>query len=492
MLELANLSVSEAKQKMFAGEFTSVELTEACLRNAELHNPELNAFIEITREVALQQAAKADIRIRNGNAGLLEGIPIAIKDIFCTKNMRTTAASKILSNFIPPYDATVVDMALGQGGVNIGKTNLDEFAMGSTNHFSYYKPTYSPWKNKLSPKSKLVPGGSSGGSAVAVAKKMALCSLGTDTGGSVRQPSSFCGIFGIKPTYGRCSRWGVIALASSFDHPSIFTRSATDAAIVLEAISGYDPKDSTSAPIKVPHFIDSIGKSIKNLKVGIPEEIENAEGIEDSILEIWEKGKKYLQENGAILVPVKFPRLKYCVPTYYVLMSAEASSNLARYDGVRYGLRDSSPEDNYMEMIAKTRAKGFGEETKRRIMLGTYVLSAKAYGAYYIHAQKIRKMIAQDFAEALKKVDVILMPTAPTLPFAISDKHNMDPTTLYMGDLLTIPVNLAGLPAASIPVERTSREDLPVGLQIIGKYYDEETVLKASAALEKAANFKGL
>lgn len=487
--ELLNLSLTDARNKMLKGEITSVELVHAMVNNAVVKNKELNAFIEITSDIAVKQAYESDERIKNGTAGMIEGIPIAIKDLFCTNGIRTTAGAKILDNFIPTYDSTVTALLRHHGGVCVGKTNLDAYGMGSTNHFSYYGPCTNPWRDRRYPDTKLVPGGSSGGSAVAVAAQMSVGALGTDTGGSIRQPAAFCGVVGIKPTYGRCSRWGVIALASSFDQPGPIAKSVEDAAILLEAISGYDPKDPTSARICVPKFAAVIGNSIRGMKIGIPTNItENLVSAE--IMDAWHLGQTYLREAGAELIPIQLQKIEYGLPTYYVLMSAEASSNLERYDGIRYGKRAKCENQTFAEMIENTRTEGFGDETKRRIMLGTYVLSDAAFGAHYIYAQKVRRLVANDFAEAFKQIDAILMPTTPGTAFSMEEQQNDDPIALYMADLLTVPISLAGLPAMSIPVALSSHSGLPIGLQIVGKYYDEETIFKIGAVIEREAQFK--
>ena len=487
MSELLKLSLTKARKMLERGDISATELTKAFIANAQDKNEELNAFIEITSDIALKQAQESEKRIKNGNAGMIDGIPIAIKDLFCTKGIRTTAASKMLNNFIPPYESTVTTLLRNNGGVCIGKTNLDSYAMGSTTHFSYYGATINPWKDALAPHKKLVPGGSSGGSACAVAANMSIGALGTDTGGSIRQPSSYCGIVGIKPTYGRCSRCGIIALASSLDQAGVFAKTVEDAAILLESISGYDPKDSTSLPITVPKFSASIGKSIQGLKVGIPSEITH-DLISDDIANAWKLGQQYLQEAGAILVPISLSKMKYGLATYYIIMSAEASSNLARYDGIRYGERVNNSDYTFIETVEATRREGFGEETKRRIMLGTYVLSAKAFGEYYIRAQKVRKLVTIDFINAFKEVDVILTPTTASTAFSLEEKDD-NPIALYMEDLMTVPISLAGLPAMSVPIGLSVGNMLPIGLQIIGKYYDEETIFRVGAVMEKEAKF---
>lgn len=486
-VELLNLSLVDAKHLMLKGDLSAVELVEAFLENIEVSNKELNAFIEVTVDLALQQARESDLRIKAGSVGLIEGIPIAIKDLFCIRGIRTTAGAKMLDSFIPQYDSTVTALLRKNGGVCVGKTNLDAYGMGSTTHFTYYGPTINPWKSTLHKSKKLVPGGSSGGSAVAVAARMSIGALGTDTGGSVRQPAALCGVVGMKPTYGRCSRYGVIALASSLDQPGVFAGSVEDAAVLLEAISGYDPHDSTSTPIHVPHFAGIIGKSVKGMRVGIPSNI-TADLVSEDVMRTWEMGQQYLKEAGMELVQVNLDKMRYSLPVYYILMSAESSSNLERYDGVRYGYSPEKSVSTFAEMVKTARTDGLGEETKRRIMLGTYVLSASAYGAHYIQAQKVRRLIADDFISAFQSVDVILTPTTPSTAFAIEDKGD-DTIALYMEDLATVPASLVGLPAMSVPIALSKCEGLPIGLQIIGKYYDEESVFKVGYMLEKGALF---
>jgi aspartyl-tRNA(Asn)/glutamyl-tRNA(Gln) amidotransferase subunit A len=403
-----------------------------------------------------------------------------VKDLFCTKDVLTTAGSRILGNFKPTYESTVTTKCWQAGGVMMGKTNMDEFAMGSATTSSCHGPTINPWGKNL------VPGGSSGGSSAAVAAGLAPFALGTDTGGSIRQPASFCGIVGIKPTYGRCSRWGVVAFASSLDQAGVFTRTVRDAAIALTAICGHDPKDSTSSPLAVPDFEKAIAAGVKGKKVGIPKEY-RVEGTHAEILALWDKGAQLLKEAGAEIVEVSLPHTKYALPTYYIIAPAEASSNLARYDGVRYGLRVAEKGDSLDAMYMKTRAAGFGDEVKRRILIGTYVLSAGYYDAYYKKAQRVRYLIAQDFKKAFEKVDVLLTPTAPSAAFAIGENES-DPVTMYLNDVFTVPASLAGLPGISIP-GGLNKDGLPLGLQLIGKAFDEEGVLSAAQALEERLDF---
>ncbi len=446
-------------------------------------NPRLNAFITTTPELALEQAKAADAMIAAGKAGPLTGIPLAIKDLFCTEGVRTTAASKILEPFIPPYESTVTAQLKAAGAVCLGKANLDEFAMGSSNITSGYGPVENPWK-RYGSDAKLVPGGSSGGSAAAVAARMALGATGTDTGGSIRQPASFTGLAGIKPTYGRCSRYGIIAFASSLDQAGPMARTVEDCAIMLGAMSGFDARDSTSAERLVPDFRAATARSVKGLRIGIPAEY-RVDGMSAEIAALWEKGVAWLREQGAEIVDISLPHTKYGLPVYYIVAPAEASSNLARYDGVRFGKRVDG--EDLIDMYERTRAAGFGAEVKRRIMIGTYVLSHGYYDAYYLKAQKIRALMLRDFTLAFDKVDAILTPTAPSAAFGIGEKMD-DPVTMYLNDVFTVPASLAGVPAMSVPAG-LSAEGLPLGLQVIGKHFDEETVLTVSAAIERAVNF---
>jgi aspartyl-tRNA(Asn)/glutamyl-tRNA(Gln) amidotransferase subunit A len=416
----------------------------------------------------------------------LDGIPIAVKDLFCTKDILTTAGSHILDGFHPPYESTVTEKLWRAGAVMLGKTNLDEFAMGSSNTTSWYGPVENPWR-RPGDNRPLVPGGSSGGSAAAVAARAALAATGTDTGGSIRQPASFCGIVGLKPTYGRCSRWGVVAYASSLDHPGPMGRTVRDVAIMLGAMAGHDPKDSTSAPVPVPDFEAALGSDIAGLRVGIPKEY-RVDGMPDEINALWRQGVEWLTAAGAEPVEISLPMTQYALPAYYIIALAEASSNLARYDGVRFGLRVEG--DGLEEMYELTRAAGFGAEVRRRVLIGTYVLSAGYYDAYYLKAQRVRTLIAHDFAQAFERVDCILTPTAPSAAFAIGEKSG-DPIEMYLNDVFTVPANLAGVPAASVPAG-LSGDGLPLGLQITGRAFDEETVLRVAQVLESAASFRYL
>ncbi|MDK9720512.1 MAG: Asp-tRNA(Asn)/Glu-tRNA(Gln) amidotransferase subunit GatA [Rhodospirillales bacterium] len=483
MSDLTHLTIAEAEAGMDKGDFTSVELTKAHLAAMSKHK-DLNAYIVETPAQALAMAERSDKRRAGKQAGLLEGIPLAIKDLFCTEGVQTTAGSHILEGFKPPYESTVTANLWKQGAVMLGKANLDEFAMGSSNMTSYYGAVKNPWKRQGDAKD-LVPGGSSGGSAAAVSACIAMGATGTDTGGSIRQPAAFCGIVGIKPTYGRCSRFGIVAFASSLDQAGPMTRTVKDAAIMLKAMAGHDPKDSTSTPGPTPDFTKAVGQSIKGLRVGVPKEY-RPEGLSSEIVAAWDQGLAWLKEAGAEVVEVSLPHTKYALATYYIVAPAEASSNLARYDGVRFGLR--VPGQSLDDMYMKTRAQGFGVEVKRRILIGTYVLSAGYYDAYYAKAQKLRTLIASDFKQAFQKADLLLTPTAPTPAFAIGENLD-DPITMYLNDVFTIPTSLAGLPGLSLPAG-LSADGLPLGLQLIGRPFDEETMFRAAAVMEQAAKFK--
>lgn len=485
MADLTDLTIAQLVAAMGKKEASAVEVAEAHLKKLDAHRA-LNAFITETPDKARAMAKESDERRTKGQAGLLEGVPLAIKDLFCTEGIQTTAASHILEGFVPPYESTVTANLWKAGAVMVGKTNLDEFAMGSSNMTSYFGGVENPWK-KRGDNRKLVPGGSSGGSAAAVAAYMVPGSTGTDTGGSIRQPASFCGIVGMKPTYGRCSRWGVVAFASSLDQPGPFARTVEDTALLLQAMAGHDPKDSTSAPLPLPDFVAAArNPDIKGMKVGIPKEY-RVDGTSPEIVALWDKGIEMMKAAGAAIVEVSLPHTKYALPAYYIVAPAECSSNLARYDGVRFGLRVQGKD--LTEMYENTRGSGFGKEVRRRIMIGTYVLSAGYYDAYYKKAQQIRGLIARDFKEAFGKCDVLLTPTAPTAAFAAGEKMD-DPVTMYLNDMFTIPASMAGLPGISVPVG-SDKDGLPLGLQLIGRSFDEETVLRSAAALEKAAAFTG-
>ena len=483
---LTELTIAAALDGLAAKDFSAVELTRAHIGAIESCNPELNAFITQTPELALEMAAAADAGRAAGTAGALSGIPLAIKDLFCTEGVRTTAASKILTNFVPPYESTVTAQLKAAGAVFLGKANLDEFAMGSSNTTSGFGAVTNPWRRAGSD-TKLVPGGSSGGSAAAVAARLALGATGTDTGGSIRQPASFTGITGVKPTYGRCSRYGIVAFASSLDQAGPMARSVEDCAILLGVMAGFDARDSTSAERPVPDFRAAAKRGVKGLRIGIPGEY-RMDGMSGEIEALWQKGIGWLREQGAEIVDVSLPHTKYGLPVYYIVAPAEASSNLARYDGVRFGTRVDG--EDLIDMYERTRAAGFGPEVKRRIMIGTYVLSAGYYDAYYLKAQKIRTLILRDFNEAFAKVDALLTPTAPSAAFGIGEK-TADPVTMYLNDVFTVPASLAGVPAMSVPAGLDA-QGLPLGLQIIGRHFDEETVFAVAGALEKAAGFSAM
>ncbi len=485
-MSIFDLTIAGAARALAAKQISSVELVTAYNSAVAALNPRLNAFITTTPDLALAQAQAADARIAAGDATPLTGIPLAMKDLFCTAGVRTTAASKILEPLIPPYESTVSGKLKTAGAVMLGKANLDEFAMGSSNITSGYGPVENPWKRTGSD-ARLVPGGSSGGSAAAVAARMALGATGTDTGGSIRQPAAFTGLAGIKPTYGRCSRYGIIAFASSLDQAGPMARNVEDCALLLNAMAGFDERDSTSAQRAVPDFTTALNRGVKGLRIGIPAEY-RLEGTNPEILALWDKGLAWLRAAGAEIVDISLPHTQYGLPVYYIVAPAEASSNLARYDGVRFGARVDGVD--LIDMYERTRAAGFGAEVKRRIMIGTYVLSHGYYDAYYLKAQKVRNLILRDFTEAFAKVDAILTPTAPSAAFGLGEKMD-DPVTMYLNDVFTVPASLAGVPAMSVPAGLSS-EGLPLGLQVIGRHFDEETVFAVSAALEKAAGFTAL
>jgi len=483
MAALTDLTITGALDGLAKKQFSSKELTEAHVRAVEAARTK-NAFITETPDRALAMAKASDARRATGQAGLLEGIPLAIKDLFCTEGVLTTAGSHILDGFKPTYESTVTANLWRAGAVMLGKTNMDEFAMGSSNMTSYYGHVSNPWTRRGDNR-PLVPGGSSGGSAAAVAGYSALGATGTDTGGSIRQPAAFSGIVGIKPTYGRCSRWGIVAFASSLDQAGPMTRTVEDAALMLQAMAGHDPKDSTSVDTPVPDYRKALTGDIRGLKVGIPKEYV-IDGMAAEITKLWQQGIAWLKAAGAEPVDVSLPHTKYALPTYYIIAPAEASSNLARYDGVRFGLR--VPGNSLDQLYENTRAAGFGKEVRRRVLIGTYVLSAGYYDAYYLKAQKVRALIANDFVEAFKKVDVLLTPSTPSAAFAAGERMD-DPIAMYLNDVFTVTVNLAGLPGISVPAG-LSADGLPLGLQLIGKAFDEETVLRTAQVLERAADFK--
>jgi aspartyl-tRNA(Asn)/glutamyl-tRNA(Gln) amidotransferase subunit A len=484
-MNLTHLTIADALSRLESREISAADLAGAHIAAME-NARSLNAFIVETPELALAQARASDVRRARGEAGALEGIPLAIKDLFCTKGVQTTAGSKILEGFIPTYESTVTANLLRDGAVMLGKANLDEFAMGSSNMTSAYGAVESPWRRRGDNR-PLVPGGSSGGSAAAVAARLAPGATGTDTGGSIRQPAAFCGIVGIKPTYGRCSRWGVVAFASSLDQAGPFARTVEDTAIMLGSMAGFDPKDSTSIDIPMPDYRAALGRSVKGLKIGIPSEY-RVDGMSAEIDKLWRDGEAWFRDAGAEIVEVSLPHTQYALATYYIVAPAECSSNLARYDGVRYGVR--APGKDLTELYENTRAEGFGAEVKRRILIGTYVLSAGYFDAFYIKAQKVRALIARDFENAFKSCDLILTPTAPSAAFAIGEKFD-DPIAMYLNDVFTVPASLAGLPGISVPAGLDSG-GLPLGLQLIGRPFDEETVFAGAAALEKAAAFTAL
>lgn len=486
MTNLTDLSLADALKGLEKKEFSSVEITKAHLKAMDDHR-HLNAYITETPDIALKQAEESDKRRAAGKAGYLDGAPIGVKDLFCTTGVQTTAASNILRGFKPQYESTVTQKLFDDGAVMLGKLNLDEFAMGSSNTTSAYGNVISPWKRNDGSNADLTPGGSSGGSAAAVSARLCLAATGTDTGGSIRQPAAFCGIAGIKPTYGRVSRWGVVAFASSLDQAGSFGRNLEDASMLLKSMSGFDPKDSTSAQKDVPDFVAALKQSAKGLKVGIPKEY-RVDGMPKEIEDIWQRGIDWLKAEGAEIVDVSLPHTKYGLPVYYIIAPAECSSNLARYDGVRYGLRVDGKDLN--ETYEKSRAAGFGNEVKRRIMVGTYVLSAGYYDAYYIKAQKVRRLILNDFLEAYKQCDVILAPSTPSAAFAIGENED-DPIKMYLNDVFTVTVNLAGLPGLSVPTGLNA-QGLPLGLQLIGRPWDEETIIRAGGAIERAAQFSAL
>ncbi|WP_308909555.1 Asp-tRNA(Asn)/Glu-tRNA(Gln) amidotransferase subunit GatA [Pseudokordiimonas caeni] len=485
MTDLTKLTIAAARDLMAKGELSSRELTEAHIKAVEAARP-LNAYVAETPEMALAQADAADAKRKAGDARAMTGIPVGIKDLFATKGVHTQACSHILDGFKPEYESTVTQKLWDNGAVMLGKLNMDEFAMGSSNETSYYGPVKNPWRAEGSNKD-YVPGGSSGGSVASVAGYAAMGATASDTGGSIRQPAAFTGTYGIKPTYGRCSRYGMVAFASSLDQAGTITRTVRDGAIMLESICGFDPKDSTSVNMPVPNFEAALTGDIRGLKVGIPQEYHLA-GMPAEIEALWHQGIEWMKAAGAEVVDINLPHTKYALPTYYIVAPAEASSNLARYDGVRYGLRVVPNGGGLNDMYEATRAAGFGDEVKRRIMIGTYVLSAGYYDAYYLKAQKVRQLISDDFKRAFEKVDVILTPTAPSAAFAFGEKSD-DPVSMYLNDVFTVPASLAGIPGASVAAGLDA-QGLPLGLQILGRPFDEETVLRVSGVIEEAAALK--
>ena len=483
MNDLTKLTIASARDGLHNKHFSARELTQAYIDNAIQHR-NLNAYITETFDKALQAADISDQRLSQGKGLTLDGIPLGIKDLFCTKDVKTTAASAMLGAYIPQYESTVTANLWQAGAVMMGKTNMDQFAMGSANITSAFGNTINPWRI-AGDERQFVPGGSSGGSSSAVAANLCIAATASDTGGSIRQPAAFCGLVGLKPTYGRCSRYGMVAFASSLDQAGPITKTVRDAAIMLEVMASYDSKDATSVNLPVPQYEACLTGKIKGLRVGIPKEYQ-IDGLNAEIAQLWQKGAEWLESQGAEIVEISLPHTKYALPVYYIIAPAEASSNLARYDGVRYGMRvDGKSLD---DMYAKTRAAGFGDEVKRRILIGTYVLSAGYYDAYYIKAQKIKRLILNDFIEAFEKVDVILTPTTPTPAFAFGEEPQ-DPVSMYLNDVLTVPANIAGLPGISIPAGLSS-QGLPLGLQLLGPAFAEGSLLNSAFVLEQAAQFQ--
>ena len=484
MTDLTRLTIAEARKALAGKEFSALELTEAYLGAIEAANATFNAYVKVTAEKAREMATASDARLAKGEGGALEGIPLGIKDLFATEGVHTQAASHILDGFEPRYESTVTANLWAEGAVMLGKLNMDEFAMGSSNETSHYGPVVNPWRAKGDNK-KLVPGGSSGGSAAAVSAWLCAGATATDTGGSIRQPAAFTGTVGIKPTYGRCSRWGTVAFASSLDQAGPIARDVRDSAILLKAMASVDDKDTTSVDLPVPDYEAALGQSVRGMKIGIPKEY-RVEGMPDEIEALWQQGIAWLKDAGAEIVDISLPHTKYALPAYYIVAPAEASSNLARYDGVRYGLR--VPGRDITDMYEQTRAAGFGREVKRRIMIGTYVLSAGYYDAYYLKAQKVRTLIKRDFEEVFHEgVDAILTPATPSAAFCIADQDMAaDPVKMYLNDIFTVTVNMAGLPGIAVPAGLDSK-GLPLGLQLIGKPFDEETLFRTAHVIEQAA-----
>ena len=481
MSDLLSLSAVEARVALDKKDISAVELTTAYLAAAD-ETAALNNYVARTADQALAMAAESDKRIADGKAGLLEGVPIGVKDLFCTKGVASTACSRILDGFVPRYESTVTANLWAAGGVMLGKLNCDEFAMGSANETSAFGAAINPWQG--ADKLDLVPGGSSGGSASAVAARSALMATGTDTGGSIRQPAAFCGVVGLKPTYGRCSRWGIVAFASSLDQAGPFTRTVADNALMMTAMASHDPKDSTSSAVPLQDLAAAVTAGVKGMKIGVPKEYV-MDGMDSEVTALWQQGQAWLQAAGAELVEVSLPHTKYALPAYYIIAPAEASSNLARYDGVRYGSRVEA--DSLDGMYEATRAAGFGDEVQRRIMIGTYVLSAGYYDAYYLKAQKVRRLIKNDFDTVFETVDALITPATPTAAFPVGRKID-DPVTNFLNDVFTVPANLAGLPGMSVPAGLT-KDGLPLGLQIVGKPFDEASLYRVGGVIEAAANF---
>jgi aspartyl-tRNA(Asn)/glutamyl-tRNA(Gln) amidotransferase subunit A len=487
MTELNRLTLAEARDGYRRGDFTAREVTQACLDAIEAAGA-LNAVVTRTPELALEMADAADARLRAGDAPAMCGMPLGIKDLFCTHGARSQAASDILRDFRPPYESTVTRQLWESGAVMLGKLNMDEFAMGSSNETSAYGPVASPWR-RPGDNRPLTPGGSSGGSAAAVSADLCLAATGTDTGGSIRQPAAFTGIVGLKPTYGRCSRWGIVAFASSLDQAGPMTKTVRDAAIMLQAMAGEDPMDSTSAPEPVPDFEAALSGDIRGRRIGVPKEY-TLDGMPEAITALWAQGRAMLADAGAEIVDISLPHTQYALPAYYIIAPAEASSNLARYDGVRYGLRaDLGSGEDVTDLFERSRAEGFGDEVKRRVMIGAYVLSAGYYDAYYLRAQKVRTLIKRDFEQAFDAgIDAILTPATPSAAFALGEVGGDDPVQMYLNDVFTVTVNLAGLPAISVPAGLDA-QGLPLGLQLIGKPWGEAALLNDAFALERAAGY---
>ncbi|MGE0044283.1 MAG: Asp-tRNA(Asn)/Glu-tRNA(Gln) amidotransferase subunit GatA [Hyphomonadaceae bacterium] len=484
MSDLTSLTLKDALAGLGSKQFSSLELTNAFLAAIDQANPKLNAYVVVTHNKARAMAKASDEKRAKGNAGALEGAPLGIKDLFCTEGVRTTACSGVLGEFTPTYESSVTANLWRDGAVMLGKLNMDEFAMGSSNETSRFGNVVNPWR-RGNEDAALTPGGSSGGSASATAADLCLGATATDTGGSIRQPAAFTGTVGIKPTYGRCSRWGIVAFASSLDQAGPIAKTVEDSAILLKSMAGHDPKDSTSLPVETPDFAKACGRSIRGLTIGVPEEYRVA-GMPQEIEDLWAQGIEWAKEAGANIKTISLKHTKYALPCYYIVAPAEASSNLARYDGMRYGARVSGKD--LVDSYEKTRASGFGREVQRRILIGTYVLSAGYYDAYYLRAQKVRARIAEDFRAAFADVDAILTPATPSAAFALGEKSG-DPVQMYLNDIFTVTANLAGLPGLALPAA-LDKQGLPLGLQVIGKALDEETVFAVSAALEKAASFK--
>ncbi|MET3659845.1 Asp-tRNA(Asn)/Glu-tRNA(Gln) amidotransferase subunit GatA [Aquamicrobium ahrensii] len=484
MTDLTRLTISQAREKLRAREISAVELTDAYLAAIDAANDKFNAYVAVTHDKARDMAQSSDARLASGQGGALEGIPLGVKDLFATQGVHTQACSHVLDGFRPHYESTVTSNLWADGAVMLGKLNMDEFAMGSSNETSYYGPVRNPWRANGSDADR-VPGGSSGGSAAAVAAFLCAGATATDTGGSIRQPAAFTGTVGVKPTYGRCSRWGIIAYASSLDQAGPIARDVRDAAILLKSMASVDAKDTTSVDRPVPDYEAALGQSIKGLKVGIPREY-RVEGMPQEVEALWRQGIAWLKEAGAEIIDISLPHTKYALPTYYIISPAEASSNLARYDGVRYGLR--VPGKDIVEMYENTRAAGFGDEVKRRIMIGTYVLSAGYYDAYYLQAQKVRTLIKKDFDDAFAAgVDVILTPATPSAAFGIADQDMAsDPVKMYLNDIFTVTVNMAGLPGIAVPAGLDG-QGLPLGLQLIGRPFEEDTLFRTAHVVERAA-----